>query len=75
LGASTVEDGPPLVVVPSIGLDSPVREAWHQNIGGAFGEDGEGSAGIIGVSGIGVEAEHAGVWSMVSLVSVSPVKT
>jgi hypothetical protein len=58
LVASTVEDGPPLVVVPLVGVDSPIREAWNQYIGGAFGEDGEGSVEVGGVPGIGVEAEH-----------------
>jgi len=60
LGASLIEDGPPLVVGPLIGVDGPVGEAWHEYIGGAFGEDREGSAEVVGVSGIGVEAEHRG---------------
>jgi hypothetical protein len=55
-----IEDCAPLVVVPLIGVDSSVRETWHQYIGGAFDEDGEGSAEIISVTRIGVEAEHRG---------------
>jgi hypothetical protein len=58
LVASTVEDGPPVVVVPLIGVDSPIREAGDQYIGGAFGEDGEGLVEVVGVAGIRMEAEN-----------------
>jgi hypothetical protein len=41
-------------------MDSPAREAWHQYVGAALGEDSEGAAKIFSVTGVGVEAQYRG---------------